>query len=1100
MRKIKTLVSTAMKAMLIAGFAAIAYPTTAMAAGVSVQAVNQQEQVKGTVVDETGEPMIGVTVKVKGSTTGAITDLDGNFTLNAPAGSVIEISYVGYTTQSIKAVAGKAINVKMQPDAKVMDEVVVIGYGTVKKRDMLGAISQVKSDDIKQSPTMNAMEGLQGKISGLDITRTSGAAGSDPKILLRGNRSLDGSNDPLFVIDGISGGNINNLNPNDIESIEVLKDASSTAIYGSAGANGVIIVTTKQGDKGKVSVDFNAFCGINAFPAYPKTYTGEAWLDYLNAGFEGYYGKTVYEVEGIDPNSEGAYTKYIDRLFNERGVPNAAKDAYNAGKFINWKDEILKTGVQQNYNVSVRGGSEKLTGYMSLGYMNEKGIYRKDNYNQINFRSGGTFQLNKMINFGFQATVTHKDRDRRNSRLSKILNAAPVGEIYDELGNLRKYVIDEPIASYVNIMADDIPGAYSNNIKSTSLNISPYVEIKPIKGLSYKSLFNAGVSTSRNALWDGFNTYMKLTGSQDNIRKSSKTHNDSWSIQWQNILNYGFKIKDIHDISVTGIMEYNRSISESTYAYAQEFEFDSYTWNSLGSGTNSKVTSSYIQKRMLSYAARVNYNLLGKYLFSATMRWDGASQLYNKWDSFPSVSFGWRVSDEAFMEGTRDWLDNLKLRVGYGITGNSNIPAYSSLTLSEDPGNKSQVYLNLGGGRVQEYILAQAVANYSLGWEKSYNLNIGLDFGFFGGRIDGSLEYYNTDTKGVLYKRPLPSVYGNYNAKANYTMMSNIARVKNHGVELTLNTRNIIKKDFQWTSTFTFAKNVEKLVSIDLGNNVSVDDLVALNLFMRNPIHTYYGYKKEGIWQKDQADMAACFGLFPGQVHLATPTLTWDPSYTYTGYVQDRISNEYTSVERHGAYYGINEDGEKVYYRQGTPVVGADGKTTIEGENLYSPNANNDKMILGHATPDFTIGFHNNFTWKNFDLAIQTVMRWGFMTNGDLLGYANATNQPTSFDYWTPNHATNAFPLASLGVSSQAKEAMLYVDGSFIKVKNITLGYNLPKNTLRSINMSKLRVYATVQNPFIWAKSGMLKGLDPENTSTDFPLYKTIVIGINASF
>ncbi|MBO4752963.1 MAG: TonB-dependent receptor [Bacteroidales bacterium] len=1052
----------------------------------------QTRTVTGQVIDQaTGEPVIGANVLIKGTTTGTITDIDGNFSLSGVTDkSVLHVSYVGYTAEDVPVKGNTNLNIVIHEDNDLLDEVVVVGYGVQKKRDLTGAISSVKADDIKVAPVMNAMEGLQGKIAGLDITRESGAAGTSPTLLLRGNRSLDGSNSPLFVIDGVSGGSIANLNPNDIESIEVLKDASSTAIYGSAGANGVIIVTTKQGTRGKVTVDFNSYMGLNCMPAYPETYTGEDWINYMATGYEVYYGNSVWNEY---PNRSDA----LARLFNEYKISNDGLDCYNQGKFINWKDEILKTGVQQNYSLSVRGGNDKTQSYASFGWQNEEGMYRNDNYKQLTFRAGTTFEANRYISIGFQSSLSYKDRNKRNSRLSKTLNEMPLGEVYEADGSLKRY----PTGSsddYTNIMADDIPGQYKNTSRSTSINITPFVEIRPLKGLSFKTLVNTSVSTSRSGSFEGLYTYYKLTGSSQDvgIRTASITHNDSWGIQWQNILNYNIKIGKAHDITATGIIEYNRSHGEYAYAYNRGFDYDSYTFYNLGGGLQPKVDSEYSQTKMLSYAARLNYSLLGRYLFSATMRWDGASQLYNQWDSFPSASFGWRISDEPWMEGTNDWLDNLKLRVGYGVTGNSNIAPYSSKTLVETSANQ----LNLGGGQVQSYILTQAVANYNLGWEKSYNINVGLDFSIFKGRLDASIDYYNTDTKDVLYKRQLPTSYGLYNAKSPYTMMSNVARIKNDGIEVSLNTRNIVTRDFVWSSTVTFAKNNERLTSIDLGNNTTVDELISLGLFLDNPVYTYYNYKKNGIWQNGQEDQAACFGLQPGQVIIATDeSLKWDPNYQYTGYVRDRITNAATPVERHGAYYIDNEDGTRTYYRQGTPQTEPDGSVTIVDENFY-PIGAEDKKILGHKQPDFTIGWTNNFTYRWFDLSIMTVMRWGQMVNGDLLGYVGDKNQPVDFDYWTPNNPTNAFPLAKLGVSNEAKTALLYVDGSFIKIKNITLGYRVPQKLLRKAHMSQLRFYGTVQNPFIFCKDDMLKGLDPENTSSDFPLYKTFVFGINASF
>jgi len=1052
----------------------------------------QTRTVTGQIIDQaTGDPIIGANVIIKGTTTGTITDIDGNFSLSGVTDkSVLHVSYVGYTAEDVPVKGNSNLNIVIHEDNDLLDEIVVVGYGVQKKRDLTGAISSVKADEIKVAPVMNAMEGLQGKIAGLDITRESGAAGQSPTLLLRGNRSLDGSNSPLFVIDGVSGGSIANLNPNDIESIEVLKDASSTAIYGSAGANGVIIVTTKQGTRGKVSVDFNAYMGINCMPAYPETYTGEDWINYMAEGYEAYYGNSVW-------SEYSGRTEALARLFNDFGISQAGIDCYNQGKFINWKDEVLKTGVQQNYSLSVRGGNDKTQSYASFGWQNEEGMYRNDNYKQLTFRAGTNFEANRYITLGFQSSLSYKDRNKRNSRLSKTLNEVPLGEVYEADGSLKWY----PTGStddYVNIMADDIPGQYISTTRSTSINITPFIEIRPLKGLSFKSLVNTSVSTSRSGAFEGLHTYYKLTGSSQDvgIRTASITHSDSWGIQWQNILNYNIKIGNAHDITATGIIEYKRSHGESSYGYNRGFDYDSYTFYNLGGGLQPSVSSSYSQTKMLSYAARLNYSLLGRYLFSATMRWDGASQLYNQWDSFPSASLGWRISDEPWMEPTADWLDNLKLRVGYGVTGNSNIPAYSSKTLVETSAHS----LNLGGGQVQDYILTQAVANYNLGWEKSYNTNIGLDFSIFKGRLDASIDYYNTDTKGVLYKRQLPTSYGLYNAKSPYTMMSNVARIKNDGIEVSLNTRNIVTRNFVWSSTITFAKNNERLTNIDLGNNTTVDELISLGLFIDNPVYTYYNYKKNGIWQNGQEDQAACFGLQPGQVNIdADSSLKWDPNYQYTGYVRDRITSKYTAVERHGAYYTENEDGTRTYYRQGTPEFDADGSVTIVDENIYSIGAK-DKQILGHKQPDFTIGWTNNFTYRWFDLSIMTVMRWGQMVNGDMLGYVSAKNQPVDYDYWTPNNPTNAFPLAKLGVSNEAKTALTFVDGSFIKIKNITVGYSLPVKLLRKAHMSQLRIYGTVQNPFIFCKDDMLKGLDSENTSSEFPLYKTFVFGINASF
>lgn len=1043
-----------------------------------VQSINQSQKITGQVVDENGDPMIGVTVKAKGTQAATVTDLDGNFSLSIGQNvKNIIVSYIGYNTKTVNIVGKRQVKISLDPDAKVMDEVVVVGYGTVKRRDLTGAISSVKSEDIKQAPVVNAMEGLSGKISGLDITRESGQAGSSPQILLRGNRSLNADCSPLYVIDGVSGGSIDNINPNDIESIEVLKDASSTAIYGSAGANGVIIVTTKQGVKGKVQIDFNAYVGINAFPQYPSTYTGEGWINFMKEGYRARY------------NSEPAD---INELFNSVGLSEGAIEAYNNNKWVNWKDEMLHTGVQQNYNLSVRGGTDRQQGYMSVGYQQEKGLYKNDKLDQITFRAGSTYKLNNIIKVGFQSNLSYRNKDSRNSRLSKTLNQIPLGEVYAEDGTLNKYPISD-MPNYINILADDSKTAYQNNTKATSINIAPFVEIHPLKGLNFKSLFNATLSNSRGGIWDGLDTYMKLSGSQDNKRTATYNSAFGYSYQWQNVATYNFKIKKDHDVTLTGIVEYTNNRNEGSSAQNEQFEYDDFLWYNMSAGIKPYTSSYYKETAKMSYAGRVNYNYLGRYLLSASIRWDGASQLYNKWSSFPAVSAGWRISDEKFMAATKSWLDNLKLRVGYGVSGNANISPYVSLTSVTNSSNM----LNLGQGQIQSYILARNVANHDLTWEKSYNWNLGLDFAVLKNRIDGSIELYSTDTKGVLYNRPLPTSLGGFNAKAPYYKMSNIARIQNKGVEITVNSRNIETKNFRWNSTFTFARNSEKLKEINLGNNVSVSDLIALNLFLDNPVNTFYGYKKAGIWQLGQEEQAACFGAEPGDVRLDIPGLVYDPNYTYTTTTTTTDVDGNTieqQVEHKGAYYKPSED-----------QTDANGNTTHKyyTRNRTYSTSSNDRQILGSKTPKWNLGFQNQFQIYDFDITIMATMRWGQMVNGALLGYVSNTNQPTCYDYWTPTNPTNAFPRPHQGhsMSNEQKESLLYVDGSFIKIKNITLGYTVPRKVLKKIGMSRLRVYGTITNPFIWRKSDMLKGMDPENNASDrFPLYKTIVFGINASF
>ncbi len=1012
------------------------------------QEVQQTRNVTGKVLDENGEPMIGVSVLVKGTQKGTITDFDGNFRLDVPSGATeLQLMYVGYKAHTVRITSGNMV-VRMEPDNQLLDEVVVIGYGTMKKRDLTGAISSVKSEDIKMAPVANAMEALQGKIAGLDISRSSGRAGESPTVLLRGNRSLTASNEPLYIIDGIAG-NIDTLNPNDIESIEVLKDASSTAIYGSAGANGVILVTTKQATQGKIQVDFDAYYGVNTSPQYPSALTGQAWLDYLE---EGYLAST-----GSNSASQSA-------LLSAYGLnPEAVLPYIQNNKWVDWVDETLRTGTSQNYSINLRGGTEKLNGYFSLGYVGEQGVYRHDENDTYSMRTGATLTATKWLKAGIQSTFAFTNRDRRSSRINRAFSTLPLGDVYDENGDINVYPVDGLTSrNAINLLADDVSGVYKNNRKALRATINPYIEITPLEGLTFKSTLGTTITSSRTGEYSSENTYLVLTGSGTANKNASYTTSLAYNYTWQNVLTYNFSLADKHDFTITGITEYAHSQSENSYAYNENLGYDQFIYFNLADGSNPTVTSGYEQTKKMSYAIRLNYSFLGRYLFSVSNRWDGASQLYNKWDSFPAVSVGWRISDEPFMASTQRWLSNLKLRVGYGVTGNANIDPYQITTQITNSDNS----LNLGSGTVSSYVLAQAIGNVDLGWEKSYNTNVGLDVGLFNNRVDLSVDYYYTDTKDVLWQRDLPTAYGVYASANNsaYTMMQNIAEISNRGVELTLNSRNIETKNFTWNSTLTFAWNKEKVESIDLGSGTTVDELISEGLFIGEPVNTLYGLKKIGIWQLGEEEDAAVFGAVPGDVKIDVPGLT----HTSTGVYTDADGNVYTA------------------------------------DNVYSIS-DNDRQILGHTTPDWTLGFQNTFTYKDFDLTVFMNMRWGQTINASLLGYFSygQINIPSNYNYWTPENPTNDFPRPNVTGDNDTPglSSLSYVDGSYLKIKTITLGYSLPKKVLNKIGLSRCRFYATVYNPFIWSKSHLLKDMDPETNGSDsFPLYKTMVFGVNVSF
>lgn len=1039
-------------------------PATANAAGngsvaPSPQAIQQNGIAKGKVVDESGQPMIGVTIKVKGSQAATITDLDGNFSINAASGSTIEFSYIGYNTQEVKA-NERALSIKMVPDNKVMDEVVVIGYGTQKKRDLTGSISSIKNDDITLAPVSNPVEALQGKVAGLDITRSSGQAGAGVDIQLRGTRSFTASGNPTVIIDGMPG-NLSTLNPNDIESIDILKDASSTAIYGSSGANGVIIVTTKNGQAGKAKVNFNAYLGVNGWSKTPKMRHGKSYFDVVKqAQIEA--GNTDIKDEDVLGNAE-LYADYL------------------AGKDIDWADEVLKTGITQNYSLSVSGGTDKTKAYMSLNFTDEQGQFRDDDYKVYSTNMRIDHQLKKWMAIGVNMQGSYVHKNAAYSKLDKALVASPIGSVYDDEGNLN--ITPSVGNGLINLRVNNKDN-YRNNNDITRIYLNPYIRITPLKGLSFESRLNASLSFNKANKFEGIGSYKyydtngaAATGTNTSVY-ASVAQTNGYNYKWENILTYNFKINKDHDFTITGVTSWNHNRQDYTYSYADSFTTNTYLYHNLGAGQNQQAKSTYTMSKGLGFVGRINYSYQGKYLASVSVRHDGSSRLAdgNRWDTFPAFSLGWRISDEKFMEKTQSWLDNLKLRVGYGVTGTAGIDPYSSISTLE------QSYYGLGGTKLVSYKFDQTVANVNLGWEKSKSTNIGLDASFLKGRIDFTLDYYFTKTDDVIWKKNLPITNGGYSASAYYNTNMNICKTENQGIELALNTRNIVTKDFKWTSNITFSKNKEKITKLATDNaDYVTNGNNGLVLMKGQPVNSFYHYKLDGTWKTSEAADAAVFGAQPGDLKINIPGLIHDGEGKYSKWVEEKNA-ETGEIEKVLKHY--------------------------DAENVYTPS-DIDYQVLGHKNPDWTMGFKNTFTYKDFDLSIYLYWRWGQTIQYDMLGQYDPTgvgNFPKYFDYWTKETGDKNHTFPALNASRDITTytgyyALSYVDGSFFKVKNITLGYTLPKKVAKSIGIENFRVYTTLTNPFVVAHSNLIKDYDPEmGGSMDYPLTKQFVFGVNLTF
>lgn len=1009
------------------------------AQALGMDAAPQQSQtrditVNGTIRDNHGDILPGASVRVRGTQQGTTSDSDGNFYLRCPQGSELEISFIGYMPLRVKA--QPKLSVTLNEDNQTLEDVVVVGYGTVKKRDLTGAVTSIKADQVVAAPTGNAMEALQGKVAGLDITKTSGKVGTGVDILLRGSRSIYGDNAPLFIIDGVQGGSMSDVNPSDIETIDVLKDASSTAIYGSAGANGVIIITTKRGKEGKARVNFDAYWGWGGEPNFQHGMIGDEFMTYQREAYKYSHG-----VSSVDDQT----------LFG-----NAAYyQAYQQGKWIDWVDQIKSNAAQQKYSLSVTGGTEKTKIFASAAYSKQDGILQNDNLNTYQMRLNVDQDINKWLSANFSSNISYNNLNNGNNRtFSDALTALPLGDPYDEESKINYRYND----GLTTPLGDFIENQYAENIRTTYLIATGALTWKPIEGLSAKSQLTGILKHSRNGKYRGDQANATHPSySSTPFAESSNTN--YWQFNWENVISYNKTIANDHNLGAQFITSYIVNEQEFARAYSNGVAMDSYQWHQLKAG-DSKSYSEYKKWQKLSYAMRFNYSYKGRYLFTFSDRWDGVSWFAegNKWDSFPAAAFGWRISDEPFMETlTEDWLDNLKLRVGWGITGNAGmLSTQNENGLSDGNAYATQsipYYFSGTGmrdGQRVDVIQYNTYGSNTLGWEKSYNWNVGLDFGVLKNRISGSVEWFHTITRGLLYKQQMPITSGITMWGSPISSWQNLAKTKNYGVEFSLTTQNIVTHNFTWTTNLSTNWSRESIVSLPVESGYFLDNVNGKNLFEGESINSIYGYKYLGIWKTSEADEAAKYSSEPGFIKIET----------------------------------LDKDGDG-----GLHAVGAD-----------------DRQVLGHSNPYWIIGLTNNFTYRGFDLGVHVMARLGQTISSGMVGRYTAsdavtTNQISGADYWTESNQDAYYPRpGSYTKQSAYYTSLAIVDGSFFKVKNITLGYTLPAELTRKAQIDKLRIYFTAYNPMIFCKS-ILQDTDPETGGSDnFPTYREYVFGINLTF
>ena len=782
-----------------------------------------QKTVTGTVKDASGEPMIGVSVMVDGTAIGAVTDFDGNFTIkDIPEKSVLKISYIGFKEQKI-AVAGKnSIKVTMQEDAAALDEVVVVGYGTMKKKDLTGSVASVKTEDLAKVAGANALTAMQAKVPGVDLQQSGGGeAGAGVSMKLRGNRSLLASDGPLVIVDGVEYGTTLDIPASDIESMDILKDAASTAIYGTKGANGVILITTKRGSAGRTKVNFNGYLSFNGATGIVKPMYGDKEVQRL-------IDKKNYENAAANGWNFSNSTTAADVLTFTLDDGTETLDIYNNKTYTDWLDMIMSNSVSQNYEVSVQGGNEKTNFNISMAAMDDKGLMKGDEFNRYTGRVNIDHQINRIVKVGTSLSYAYKSNDKRAGGVfNQAQKMTTITHAYLNDGSINATPNPWYSAHCSPLLNED--GAYQKNIESSRFFGSSYLQLNPFKGMTLKSQFTLDRSTSRTGEYQDYESQVRYQSPHTTYIGNSRS--TSTKYVWQNTANYNKTIAK-HDMTFLLGHEMSQYVSETSsisgVAGSESYKKSSYY--DVSKITSPDVSTGYTKSSMVSFFGRANYSYDGKYLLQASVRADGSSVLAegHKWGYFPSVSAGWRISEEGFMQSAKSWLDNLKFRVSWGLSGNSAISAYQTLaTISSIVPNSTEK-------------APMTMANPELSWEKTAALDFGLDFAILNGRVYGSIDYYNSKTYDLLYYKTAPA------SSVFTSTISNVGKTKGSGWEISLGAQPVKTGDFTWdiNASATFAKDEVSELADGIEQVVSGTSILKVG----EPVSAYYAYDMDGCW------------------------------------------------------------------------------------------------------------------------------------------------------------------------------------------------------------------------------------------------------------
>jgi TonB-linked SusC/RagA family outer membrane protein len=969
--------------------------------------------ITGTVRDSSGEPIIGASVMVKGSKIGIISDANGRFSLEVPEGSTLAVSYIGYRGRTISTKDKQDVSVVLNEDAKALNEVVVIGYGTAKKEDLTGSVVNVKMNDVKSEPVLSVDQALQGRVAGADFLTTSGEPGSTTSIRIRGTRSISATNEPLIVVDGVMDGvhDLADLNAADIQSISVLKDASSTAIYGSRGSNGVIIVTTKKGAIGKTNITFKGDVGFSQLPRYLDLMNAKEFCQYRND-------------YALFATSDNYGTITINSPQSDYPYPNP--EAYGEG--TNWVKEITHTAPYQNYMISMSGGSQKSSYYFSFAYNDTRGIIQKSGMKRYTGRFNADYKIAPWLTVGMNASYTFRDQDN---------NLANIGGTYWWSSAIYLSPLIKPNESYNPLWFSgqkfNSPRSTidlcTDNTKRHMSNYSAFVLLEPIKGLKVRSQATYYLYQRHSYEYEPSTLPAKA---ENEGGYAYRGEYDEHSLLSETTVTWQQNLKGGHHYDVMGGFTAYSYDSNNLSLSGKGYQLDEATWNNMGAipdKENYSGGTSETKKTKMSFLSRFNYNYKGRYYFTFTGRWDGSSNFAknHKWGFFPSAAIKWNVSNENFLKDVK-WIDEMSIRTSFGRTGNDGISPYRSLS---SLGSTTNGYLFGGSQPVAFY--PSSLASDNLTWEKTDLYNLGIDLSLFNNRINITAEGYLSYTKDLLLNVQTPTQTG-YSSR-----FSNVGKTSNKGVEFSIESQNIVKPNFGWTTSLTLSHNKQKVVDIGTNDFVKTYSAYGNNSYMmygyvnKYPLNALWGFKYGGTWKSD--------------AEVERNNIT-------KAYVSPSNAQKSPGCAR---YYDINHDG-------------------IMNEK--------DLIYLGNADPWLYSGIQNTFRIYNFSIGVYFVYSLGgkiYNVSEQWLGNGSSlTNQYRyMLNAWHPVRNPNS-DIPRAGNEDNIASSRMVHSATYLRLKNVTIGYNFDLSRFTHNIVKSLKLSATAENLYLWKK---YNGFDPDVSS-----------------